>query len=224
MHLWLVRHARPLVGPGICYGQTDLPADASATTLAAQALARELPVGATVYCSTLQRCELLAHALYALRADLVYKFSADLREMHFGDWEGKAWNDIPRKEIDDWTASFAHYRVGGHGESTLAVVLRVLHTLLGLHRPGAAHNDVAWITHAGVIRAVQWLNATVEEFGAIIHPTQKAPGLAQVRPPLRPLAAVDWPQTAPAFGHWQRQTVPPLWQLRLLQRWLTEPP
>ena len=34
--LWLVRHARPLVAPGICYGRLDMQADAQATADAAQ--------------------------------------------------------------------------------------------------------------------------------------------------------------------------------------------
>ena len=39
MSLWLARHARPLVAPGCCYGQWDVPADAADTARAAQALA-----------------------------------------------------------------------------------------------------------------------------------------------------------------------------------------
>ena len=45
MKLWLVRHAQVLLPPGICYGATDVAADAAATLSAAQALAAELPQG-----------------------------------------------------------------------------------------------------------------------------------------------------------------------------------
>ena len=42
MRLWLVRHAQPLVAPGVCYGATDMPADVDATSQAAQALVDRL--------------------------------------------------------------------------------------------------------------------------------------------------------------------------------------
>ena len=35
-----------------------------------------------------------------------------LAEMHFGQWEGVAWNDIPRHELDAWAANFAHCQIG----------------------------------------------------------------------------------------------------------------
>ena len=44
MKLWLVRHAQVLLPPGICYGATDVAADAAATLRAAQALAADQAV------------------------------------------------------------------------------------------------------------------------------------------------------------------------------------
>ena len=41
MKLWLVRHAKPLVDEGVCYGASDLDADPEATLAAAQELALE---------------------------------------------------------------------------------------------------------------------------------------------------------------------------------------
>jgi len=41
--LWLVRHAQPLIESGVCYGALDVAADETATTQAAQALARHYP-------------------------------------------------------------------------------------------------------------------------------------------------------------------------------------
>ena len=216
MQLWLIRHAQPLVASGICYGQTDMPADAAATHAAAQALARELPRGTLVKTSTLQRCEQLARILCGLRPDLRFKTSANLCEINFGDWEGKPWNDIARSDIDAWTADFADYRVGSHGESTRAVVLRALQALLDtqtdlqavdsgvvLDPPDAAQSGcAAWITHAGVIRAVNWIMGS----------------LAQAQRPLEPLALADWPQNAPAFGRWQQLHALQLLQPHQLQR------
>jgi len=91
MKLWLVRHAQPLIAPGVCYGATDVAAEPQATLQAAHALAQALPNGVAVVSSTLQRCERLAHCLRGLRPDLAYKTDARLVEMDFGCWEGQRW-------------------------------------------------------------------------------------------------------------------------------------
>ena len=97
--LWLVRHAQPVVAAGTCYGALDVPADAAATQVAAQRLAQALPAGAAAHYSTLQRCELLAHELQALRPDLTFTPDARLREMDFGRWEGQTWDTIGKSAI-----------------------------------------------------------------------------------------------------------------------------
>ena len=179
MKLWLVRHAAPLVPPGTCYGRLDVPADASGTAAAAQALAHSLPPGTPVYHSPLQRCEQLAQALQALRPDLACNADERLAEFDFGAWEGQPWNAIAAANYDAWTARFAHYRPGG-GESLGAMLQRV-HAALR-HIGGAeSQHDRAWITHAGVARCVQWLAAA---------------------PPGALPEARQWQMPTPAFGAW----------------------
>jgi alpha-ribazole phosphatase len=169
----LIRHARPLIDPGICYGALDVPADALATTLAARALAPQLPTNFHAWVSPLTRCRQLADALQELRLDGVFTQDARLAEMDFGEWEGQAWTSIPRLAVDAWTADFAEHRFGGK-ESVSDVLNRV-----------AAAWDVAqgvslWITHAGVIRAA----------------TLIAAGQRQIE------RANQWPEFAPAYGEW----------------------
>ena len=226
LDLWLIRHAQPLVDSGVCYGQTDVLADAAATLLAAQTLAQQLPQDLYFLCSPLQRCELLAHTLCGLRADLSYKKDARLGEMHFGNWEMRAWAHIPRSQLDDWTTDFAHYRVGQHGESTMGVVQRVLQALLdttaqalSLAGHSIAPKAIAWITHAGVIRAVAWLMETLALMEQLEPAEQPHPTLS----PARPLSARDWPQGALRFGRCQQLRVPSLPQLHRLQKALTSP-
>ena len=123
--LWLVRHAQPLVAPGVCYGRLDLPADAAATAASAQALAAALPASVRLaHHSPLQRCEQLAQALQALRPGLALKPEARLQELDFGTWEGCAWDAIGRAPVHAWTADFAHHRPGG-GESLAHMLGRV---------------------------------------------------------------------------------------------------
>ena len=227
LDLWLIRHAQPLVDSGICYGQTDVLADAAATALAAQTLAQQLPQGLPILCSPLQRCELLAHTLCGLRADLSYKKDVRLGEMHFGNWEMQAWDQISRSQIDEWTADFAHYRVGQHGESTMDVVQRVLQALVEIRthplaqagESGDPSGAMAWITHAGTIRAVGWLMETL----ALIERLEPAEQPHPTPYPARLLSAGEWPQDALRFGCWQRLHVPSLPQLHRLQKALPSP-
>lgn len=186
--LWLVRHAQPLVDPGICYGTLDVAADPAATRDVAEKLAAALPPRARVVHSTLQRCEQLAQCLQALRPDLTAEPDTRLREMDFGHWEGRAWDHIDRDDIDAWVAAFASACPGG-GENLASVLARVAAALHchagGTPEPGAPVRDVVWITHAGVIRCVDWL----QNHGDVLPRSE------------------EWPLAAPAWGAW---TVVPL--------------
>lgn len=181
MRLWLVRHARPLVAPGVCYGALDVAADAPATQEAAEALAAELPHGLTVHTSPLQRCEQLTQVLRGLRPDFTFKIDARLVEMDFGTWEGRRWDAIARSELDSWTGAFATWRCGGAecADRFMARVAAVWDEARALDQP------TVWITHAGVIRAATLL----------------AKGQRQI------IRADQWPLDAPAWGHWCVQDV-----------------
>ncbi|MCS4511028.1 histidine phosphatase family protein [Xylophilus ampelinus] len=175
--LWLVRHAVPLLAPGICYGRTDVPADPAATRRAAEALAAALPAGCRVVRSPLQRCTALADALHRLRPDLPSTPDPRLAEMDFGDWEGHAWDALGAERLDAWTADFAHHAPGG-GESVQGFLARVAEAFDELGPSGEA--DVAWIAHAGVGRAARLLTAGVRQVAR----------------------AGDWPKEGLAFGGW----------------------
>jgi alpha-ribazole phosphatase len=183
MKLWLARHAQPLIGRGICYGATDMAADAALTTAAANALAASLPAGTVCRVSPLRRCQQLAAALALLRPDLpIYAntcIDLRLKEVNFGHFEGVPWTQIPKAAVDAWTADFGNHRFGGI-ESANEVLQRVKAALNDSLALNAGH--VLWITHAGVIRACslvkqgiyrvdtteQWPQAVVE-FGQYIH-------------------------------------------------------
>jgi alpha-ribazole phosphatase len=177
MTLWLVRHAQPVLAPGVCYGALDVAANPVATQVAARALALVLPHGLAVQVSPLQRCEQLAQCLRGLRPDLTFKTEPRLREMHFGQWEGVAWGQIPRDAFDAWTANFGDHRFGGE-ESANEVLARVG----AVWDACVAHKaPQGWITHAGVARAV-----------VVLQQGQR-----------RVQRADQWPKDALAFGAWQ---------------------
>lgn len=188
MNLWLARHARPLVDAGICYGRLDVPADAEATAECARQLAALLPAGISVITSPLQRCEQLAIALQTQRPDLAYRTDTRLQEMDFGQWEGRAWDDIGAAALDAWVADFALHRPGG-GESVQVFMQRVagLWDEASAAAPAAGADRAAgtgtlWVTHAGVLRAASLLERGI-----------------------RCISRADqWPRAALGFGQWRR--------------------
>lgn len=179
MKLWLLRHAPVLLPAGLCYGASDVPADAALTRAAAQAFAHLPAPHSPVWVSGLLRAQQMVGALQAERPDLgAARIDTRLNEMDFGSWELQRWDTMPRSAFDDWTADFAHHRFGG-AESTQMLLDRVAAVLAEL--PSGFSTDMVWVTHAGVIRAVQHI---VASGGAPIND------------------AADWPRDAPAPGGW----------------------
>lgn len=177
MRLWLVRHARVRLAAGLCYGASEVAADPAHTQQVAAALAAALPLGAPLWVSGLGRARQLAHAVCAQRPDLAApQPDARLNEMHFGQWERQRWDAVPRAAFDAWLADFADHRFGG-AESTQQVITRVAGALADTRAAGG--EEAVWFTHAGVIRAVQFLLA---------HPGGRIAGVQQ------------WPEQAPEPG------------------------
>jgi len=175
--LWLLRHAPVLAAPGLCYGATDLEAEAEATLAAAQRIAPLLPAGVVLRSSPLRRCAALADAIAALRPELAVQHDARLAEMNFGAWEGRPWSAIAREDFEAWTGNFAAAPAGVHGESVRVFMQRVA----AAHDEWLAGGESAlWVTHAGVLRAVTLLQRGIR----------------------CPEAAADWPAGELAFGGW----------------------
>lgn len=150
MHLYLVRHARPEGAEGLCYGRRDIRVADAETARAARELRGELApevlASAPIYTSPLSRCTALARALVPARAVLA---TPELLELSFGSWEGCAWSDVPRSELDAWAQDPWGYAPGG-GESARAASLR-LHTWAD-RLEQAGNPAVIAVTHAGLIR------------------------------------------------------------------------
>lgn len=155
MKLWLFRHARVTLDAGLCYGASDVPADVGLTLQAAKCAAAVLPQGLPIRVSSMLRAQQLASELYRLRPDLQPPVvDQRLNEMDFGFWELQRWDAIPRSAFDDWLADFAHHRFGG-SESTQGVIDRVANVIDELRHQSVA--EAVWVTHAGVIRATNFL-------------------------------------------------------------------
>jgi alpha-ribazole phosphatase len=151
MKLYLVRHPRTLVDPGLCYGASDVPvANDELARVGARLREAGLPGDMPVYASPLRRCASLAEALQPRRLHL----DARLAEMDFGRWELQPWSAIAREEVDAWAADLLHYRPGG-AENVLDVARRVAAFLDDLRRSGAP--QALLVCHAGAIRLLAQL-------------------------------------------------------------------
>ncbi len=141
--LWWVRHgpthAKTMVG------WSDLPADLSDTAQIAR-LSAHLP-HAPVISSTLSRAQATADAIQGTRPRLAD--DADLREMHFGEWELKSFPEIeqshPRLSRQYWETPGDIQAPGG--ESWFQTEARVCAAVARLPQ----HQDIIIVAHFGVI-------------------------------------------------------------------------
>ncbi len=144
---YLLRHTRPEIAKGLCYGRTDVPL-AVARVLAHNSLRATLPKIDQIFCSPSTRCHRLALDLALAPITL----APALRELDFGSWEGLLWSEIPRHESDPWAENFIERAPPG-GESFRDLVRRVCAFLRSLSWP--SDEDRLLITHSGVIRALR---------------------------------------------------------------------
>ena len=157
MILHLIRHPRPLIAAGICYGRLDISAE-NATAEAAR-LWSWLPSGLPVWSSPLLRCRVLADELHPQP-----RIDERLAEMDFGAWEGRPWDTIPRAELDAWAADVGGYAPPG-GESPRELQRRALDFVAGLNVP-----EAIIVTHAGVIRVLlaHWRGLSPAEWPRLV--------------------------------------------------------
>ena len=145
MKLTLIRHTPVLTEPGTCYGWTDVALAPTFDADAATVRGRLGFVPRVVFTSPAERCRRLAHALGGEEV----RIDERLRELNFGAWENRRWDDIPRAELDEWGADFVE-KSPPRGES-----FRTLADRVAAFREDFHTEDAAIVTHAGVIRA--WL-------------------------------------------------------------------
>lgn len=144
------RHPRPRGHEGRCIGRTDVAVDGRKARRLARRIHRQaLRQGAPrlVCTSPLRRCRLVGEHLR--RLGWRHVIDDQLLEADFGRWEGRAWSDIARHEIDAWVADFLHHRPGG-GESLQQLLNRA--ASWRVIEPGATV-----VGHAGWMLARRWV-------------------------------------------------------------------
>ncbi|MFA6921486.1 MAG: alpha-ribazole phosphatase [Gallionella sp.] len=170
--LYLIRHTLPDIAPGICYGQLDIDVVDSFEQDAAEVTDWLTPPD-LIITSPLLRTRKLAEFL---AKTLNCKLRTDLRlmEKHFGAWEGIAWDDIARRQIDAWAMDIMNYQPEG-GESAQQLLVRVQALLDDLAK--LPQRNIALVAHGGSIRAILALVARIPladtlnwqiDYGAVI--------------------------------------------------------
>ena len=152
MTVHLLRHTA-VDAPGICYGHHDVPLAATFVADAAAVQARLAPLlpaadgpAPLLFSSPATRCLRLAAALQLGPATPDER----LREMHFGTWENRPWNDLPPAELTPWMADYEHL-APPTGETFGQLHDRAaefLATLESLPAPAVV------VTHGGTVRAL----------------------------------------------------------------------
>ncbi|MDH7461754.1 alpha-ribazole phosphatase [Chitinophagaceae bacterium 26-R-25] len=146
MEIYLIRHTTPDVPKGVCYGQSDLDVTDTFHQEASRIKAL-LPASIQhVHCSPLQRCRKLAELLFPQTA---VQFHDGLKEMNFGSWELKKWDEIAGTEMQQWMEDFVNVSTP-HGENYVQLYERSVKLFDQLIQPA----PVAIVTHGGVIRSI----------------------------------------------------------------------
>lgn len=149
MEIYLIRHPEVNIDPGICYGWSDVGVSDDLLKFAVAKVLRNIPgnSGFNFYCSDLIRCRVLAEKI---SSGNIY-YSSAIRELNFGNWEMKLWNEIPQDELNFWMEDFVNRNCSG-GESYKELCDRVINFWNSLVKKD--DDKIAVITHGGVIRSI----------------------------------------------------------------------
>lgn len=145
MQVYLIRHPKPDVPAGVCYGQSDVPLAESPADVAAR-LRPLLPTHFALYASPLQRARRLAEALGTPVVD------TRLQELSFGEWELRRFDDIGVTLWGEWERDPLNFRAPG-GESLAELGARMTAWWQEVWTTGA--ESVVVVAHGGPLRA--WL-------------------------------------------------------------------
>lgn len=145
MEIYLIRHTTPDVPRGTSYGRTDVPLK-STFPEELEAVRRKLEGldGLVYYSSPLQRCTRLAAALGGAAPHTDQR----LLEIDFGEWEMRLWEGGDTLPV----LKGIILEPAPGGESYAQLQERAVEFLDEVS--GRPHDRAAFVTHAGVIRAM----------------------------------------------------------------------
>jgi alpha-ribazole phosphatase len=153
LKLHLVRHGLALDADGRAMGHTDAPLSSEGIEQVARLAAAWPRAPGRIWSSDLRRARETAEPI-GQRWDVAPAIDARLREMNFGEWDGRFWNALEREDPDRlkrWMESWVTERVPG-GESFTLLSERVRDWYARcLANPA---EEIVVVAHAGSLRAL----------------------------------------------------------------------
>jgi alpha-ribazole phosphatase/probable phosphoglycerate mutase len=155
--IYLIRHGQVLGHETFpIFGHTDVELTSEGITQMKQAAERlRLVELEGIYSSDLKRASLGARCIAAHHTVPIH-FLQELREMHFGNWEGMTLSEIRTgfpEELERRQEDIVHYRAPGNGESVAALsdrVMEAFENILSMHDNG----NIAIVAHGAVNRVI----------------------------------------------------------------------
>ena len=145
MEVHLIRHPKPNIAKGVCYGQADIELEKGweDDVLKINNAISDVEV---FYSSPLKRCRQLAEKI-----GKNIQYDDRLMELNFGEWEQRAWDDIDPISLEKWMKDYLNEAPPG-GESANELYNRVGDFLENLKAQN--HKKVVIVAHLGVFRAI----------------------------------------------------------------------
>ncbi|MBR5247445.1 MAG: histidine phosphatase family protein [Lachnospiraceae bacterium] len=149
MKLYLIRHGRTVANETHLYcGSTDLPLSEKGIA-ELQQLHYNIPAGCRFLTSGMLRTE---QTLYHLFGDVPHRIDSRFREVDFGVFEGKGYDELKEQpDYQAWISPDNEKNIPPGGESGEQMLQRVLEGLRELQKK---QEDTVLITHGGVIAAL----------------------------------------------------------------------
>ena len=146
MELFVIRHTEVQNPNNLCYGNYDIslkPNYEHKSKIFFENLPNDLD---QIYSSPSKRCTDLLDL-----HNLNFNIHNDLRELDFGDWEGKKWDDIDQTHLNYWMGDYVN-RSPKNGEKMIDLYKRSIEFTYKLVELDL--QKILLVTHAGVIRSL----------------------------------------------------------------------
>lgn len=153
--LWLIRHGPINAKPSRCIGWTDLPLfDPEQAQKEANKYLPLIKTSDAVYTSDLVRAVQTATPIAQLLKCPLVATNA-LREMHFGQWEGKSWKEIEAEFPEAYHHYMQNWKTANtpQGESYSDLTGRVRSFLENIFKK-AEYRSIVIVGHAGSLRVI----------------------------------------------------------------------